>query len=66
MNIVVGSHVWVKDTTETWIDGQKEMPTTEATAQGIASMLCAHGPKVNGEYSPYGKMLKVPEIMKAA
>ncbi|GJW19665.1 polygalacturonase [Tanacetum coccineum] len=45
---------------------EKEMPTTEATAQGIASMLCAHGPEMNGEYSPYGKMLKVPEIMEAA
>ncbi|GKE60197.1 hypothetical protein Tco_1510564, partial [Tanacetum coccineum] len=24
----------------------KEMPTTEATAQGFASMLCVNGPKV--------------------
>ncbi|GKA80636.1 protein GIGANTEA [Tanacetum coccineum] len=25
---------------------KREMPTTEAIAQGIASMLCAHGPEV--------------------
>nr|GEY76456.1 probable cyclic nucleotide-gated ion channel 5 [Tanacetum cinerariifolium] len=37
---------------------KKEMPTTKATAQGIASIM-----RLNGEYAPYGNMLKVPEIM---
>ncbi|GJZ54267.1 hypothetical protein Tco_0609152 [Tanacetum coccineum] len=65
VNIVVGSHVWVKDTTETWIDGQK-CQQLKLLSKGSPQCDVHMNLRLNGEYAPYGKMLKVPEIMEAA
>ncbi|GJU73760.1 hypothetical protein Tco_1265165 [Tanacetum coccineum] len=46
---------------------QKEMPTTEATASRVCPQCSVPSVqmdmRLNGEYAPYRKTLKVPEIM---